>query len=87
LALTDIPDFTVHDLRRTASTHLNEQGFNSDAIEACLNHTMRGVRGVYNKAKYEKERVEMMRKWSDFIFSLIYEMNVIFFNNVKKRSV
>lgn len=87
LALTDIPDFTVHDLRRTASTHLNEQGFNSDAIEACLNHTMRGVRGVYNKAKYEKERVERMRKWSDFIFSLIYEMNVIFFNNVKKRSV
>ena len=86
LALTDIPDFTVHDLRRTASTHLNEQGFNSDAIEACLNHTMRGVRGVYNKAKYEKERVEMMRKWSDFIFSLIYEMNVIFFNNVKTQS-
>lgn len=84
LSLTDIPDFTVHDLRRTASTHLNEQGFNSDAIEACLNHTMRGVRGVYNKAKYEKERTEMMRKWSDYIFSLIYEPNLIFFNQVRK---
>ena len=80
LSLTDIPDFTVHDLRRTASTHLNEQGFNSDAIEACLNHTMRGVRGVYNKAKYEKERTEMMSKWSNYIFSVIYESNVIFFN-------
>ena len=52
LALTDLPPFTVHDLRRTASTHLNEQGFHSDAIEACLNHTMLGVRGVYNKANY-----------------------------------
>ena len=85
LALTDIPNFTVHDLRRTASTHLNEQGFNSDAIEACLNHTMKGVRGVYNKAKYEKERIEMMQKWSDYIFSVIYEQNLIFFNEAKSN--
>ncbi|WP_180089986.1 tyrosine-type recombinase/integrase [Acinetobacter sp. YH12219] len=83
LSLTDIPNFTVHDLRRTASTHLNEQGFNSDAIEACLNHTAKGVRGVYNKAKYEKERTEMMQKWSNFIFSVIYERNIIFFNASK----
>jgi integrase len=87
LSLTDIPDFTVHDLRRTASTHLNEQGFNSDAIEACLNHTMRGVRGVYNKAKYEKERTDMMQKWSDFIFSLIYEPNLIFFNATNEKRI
>ncbi|WP_333838256.1 tyrosine-type recombinase/integrase [Acinetobacter schindleri] len=85
LALTDLPPFTVHDLRRTASTHLNEQGFNSDAIEACLNHTAKGVRGIYNKAKYEKERTEMMQKWSDFVFSLIYEPNLIFFNAVKVK--
>lgn len=85
LALTDIPDFTVHDLRRTASTHLNEQGFNSDAIEACLNHTMRGVRGIYNKAKYEKERTLMMSQWSDYIFSVIYEQNLIFFNEAKSN--
>lgn len=83
LALTDLPPFTVHDLRRTASTHLNEQGFNSDAIEACLNHTAKGVRGVYNKAKYEKERTEMMQKWSNHIFSVIYEPNLIFFNHAK----
>ena len=83
LSLTDLPPFTVHDLRRTASTHLNEQGFHSDAIEACLNHTMRGVRGVYNKAKYEKERKEMLQKWSNHIFSVIYEPNLIFFNQVK----
>ena len=85
LALTDLPPFTVHDLRRTASTHLNEQGFNSDAIEACLNHTAKGVRGVYNKAKYEKERTEMMQKWSNHIFSVIYEPNLIFFNEAKSN--
>ncbi|MGV2947246.1 tyrosine-type recombinase/integrase [Acinetobacter sp. AGC35] len=83
LALTDLPPFTVHDLRRTASTHLNEQGFNSDAIETCLNHMAKGVRGIYNKAKYKKERTEMMQKWSNHIFSVIYEPNLIFFNQAK----
>ena len=83
LALTDIPNFTIHDLRRTASTHLNEQGFNRDAIEKCLNHTATGVRGVYNKAEYAEERIKMMQKWSDFVFSVIYEPNLIFFNQAK----
>lgn len=83
LALTDIPNFTIHDLRRTASTHLNEQGFNADAIEKCLNHTMKGVRGTYNKAEYAEERIKMMQKWSDFVFSVIYEPNLIFFNQAK----
>ena len=44
---------------------------------------MRGVRGVYNKAKYEKERKEMLQKWSNHIFSVIYEPNLIFFNQAK----
>lgn len=87
LRLTDIPDFTIHDLRRTASTHLNEQGFNRDAIEKCLNHSAVGVRAVYNKAEYAEERKEMMQKWSDFIFSVIYEPNLIFFNQGKKSLV
>lgn len=30
--------FTVHELRRTGSTLLNELGFNSDWIEKCLAH-------------------------------------------------
>lgn len=80
LKLTDLADFTIHDLRRTASTHLNEQGFNRDAIEKCLNHSAFGVRAIYNKAEYAEEREKMLQKWSDFVFSVIYESNVIFFN-------
>ncbi|MFC6053695.1 hypothetical protein A6M14_03745 [Acinetobacter sp. Ac_877] len=86
LALTDIPDFTIHDLRRTASTHLNEQGFNRDAIEKCLNHSAFGVRATYNKAEYAEERIKMMQKWSNFIFDVIYQSNILFFNN-KYKSV
>ncbi len=60
--------FTVHDLRRTGSTLLNELGFNSDWIEKCLAHEDgRSSRGVYNKAEYEHQRRHMMQEWSKLI--------------------
>ncbi|MDP3240139.1 MAG: tyrosine-type recombinase/integrase [Reyranella sp.] len=60
--------FTVHDLRRTGSTLLNELGFNSDWIEKCLAHEDgRSSRGVYNKAEYEHQRRHMMQEWSNMI--------------------
>lgn len=60
--------FTVHDLRRTGSTILNELGFNSDWIEKCLAHKDgRSSRGVYNKAEYEHQRRHMMQEWADLI--------------------
>jgi integrase len=66
----DLPlaPFTVHDLRRTASTLLNEVGFNSDWIEKCLAHEHgRTVRGVYNKAEYEPQRRHMMKEWANMV--------------------
>jgi integrase len=62
--------FTVHDLRRTASTILHEQGWNTDVIEKALNHTMPGVRGVYNRAEYLDKRREMLQAWADYLDAL-----------------
>ncbi|KAB7740385.1 tyrosine-type recombinase/integrase [Parvibaculum sedimenti] len=60
--------FTVHDLRRTGSTLLNELGFNSDWIEKCLAHEDgRSSRGIYNKAEYEYQRRHMMQEWADMV--------------------
>jgi len=62
-----IPAFTVHDLRRTASTQLHEHGWPSDVVEKALNHTIGGVRGVYNRAEYADKRKEMLHFWADFV--------------------
>ena len=59
--------FTVHDLRRTASTLLHEAGFNSDWIEKCLAHEQRVVRAVYNKAEYADQRRSMLQAWADML--------------------
>ncbi|EHK3310865.1 tyrosine-type recombinase/integrase [Escherichia coli] len=67
----NIQDFTVHDMRRTASTLLHEAGYPSDWIEKALAHEQKGVRAVYNKAEYARQRAYMLQQWSDMIDSWI----------------
>jgi integrase len=60
--------FTVHDLRRTGSTLLNEVGFNGDWIEKCLAHEDgRSSRSVYNKAEYAEPRRHMLQEWANMV--------------------
>lgn len=66
-------DFTVHDMRRTASTHLHEAGYNSDWIEKALAHEQRGVRAVYNKAEYSEQRKKLLQDWADMIDKWVNE--------------
>jgi integrase len=61
----------AHGFRSMASTRLHEAGFAIDVIEAQLAHAQRGVRGVYNRALYLKERREMLIWWSDYLDGLL----------------
>ncbi|EDW1731901.1 tyrosine-type recombinase/integrase [Salmonella enterica subsp. enterica] len=73
----DIPAFTIHDLRRTASTLLHEKGWASDVVEKALNHTIGGVRGVYNRAEYSEQRKTMLQAWADVIDALAPASNLV----------
>lgn len=55
----------AHGFRKSASTLLNERGFESDHIEMQLAHLDGSVRGIYNKAKWLEFRVPMMQAWAD----------------------
>ena len=66
-----IQGFTVQDMRRTASTLLHEAGYPSDWIEKALAHEQKGVRAVYNKAEYARQRAYMLQQWADMIDSWI----------------
>ncbi len=64
-------EMSAHGFRTTASTILNEQGWNRDAIERQLSHCERDkVRAAYNKAKHLPERVGMMQSWADYLDGL-----------------
>ncbi len=62
---------TVHGFRTTASSYLNEAGYNPDAIERQLSHTDRNqVRAAYNRGEYLDERKRILSHWSDYLSSL-----------------
>lgn len=55
--------FTLHDMRRTARTHLAEMGVPQEVGERCLNHKPRGVVGIYNQHDYFAERRKYLELW------------------------
>lgn len=70
---------TAHGFRTTASSILNEEGFNPDAIERQLAHLERNqVRGAYMQhAEYLKDRAKMMQWWADYLDQLRTGSNVV----------
>ncbi len=56
--------------RATASSLLNERGYDPDVIELQLAHKPRGVRAIYNRSTRLDERRKMMQVWSDYLDSL-----------------
>jgi integrase len=64
-------EMTGHGFRSMASTLLNEQGWNRDAIERQLAHAERNnIRAAYNYAEYLPERRKMMQHWADYLEAL-----------------
>lgn len=64
-------EMTGHGFRSMASTILNEQGWNRDAIERQLAHQERNsIRAAYNYTEYLPERKKMMQAWADYLDKL-----------------
>jgi integrase len=76
----DMPAFTIHDMRRTASTILHGNGFKPDVVEVALGHRIGGIRGIYNVQDYAAERKKMLQWWADFVDALVSERTVLMGN-------
>lgn len=64
-------EMTGHGFRSLASTLLNENGWNRDAVERQLAHAERNnIRAAYNYAEYLPERRKMMQWWADYLEKL-----------------
>jgi integrase len=68
--------WTVHDLRRSFVTHMNEQSIaQPHIIEAVVNHISgagkAGVAGVYNRAKYRAEKSAALAAWAAHVETIV----------------
>lgn len=71
-------EMTGHGFRSLASTLLNEQGWNRDAIERQLAHAERNaVRAAYNYAEHLPGRRRMMQAWADYLDNLKADGRVV----------
>jgi len=67
-------EIVPHGFRQTASTLLNENGFDPHIVEKQLSHeTQNKVARAYNKAEYINQRTEMMQWWSNYLDKLLNE--------------
>lgn len=72
-AQTDIPRWTLHDLRRTAASGMARLGVPLPVIERVLNHvsgSFGGIVGVYQRHTYEDEMADALERWSGFLVRL-----------------
>lgn len=69
-----IQDFRFHDFRRTMATGMARLEVDLHVVERCLNHTggtFRGVVGVYQRFKFEKQMRHALELWADHIMKLV----------------
>lgn len=57
--------WTLHDLRRTFSTTLNNMGIAPHVVEQLLGHTLGGVMAVYNRSQYLPEKLDALNIWME----------------------
>lgn len=62
-----VTHWAPHDLRRTARTLLASLGCPDTVAEAVLGHMQPGIKGIYNRHAYDKERREWLIKLDAFL--------------------
>ena len=70
----EIPDWRLHDLRRTATTGMARLNFPPHIVDKVLNHvsgTIRGVAAVYNRFEYLEERRAALEAWGRYVWNLV----------------
>lgn len=66
-----IEDFTAHDLRRTAASHMTSMGIPRLVVSKILNHAESGITAVYDRHSYDEEKREALVKWSDRVEEIV----------------
>ena len=57
-----MPEWVLHDIRRSVDTHMNELGIEPYIVEAILNHLSGHKAGVCNKARYLTQKTDALNR-------------------------
>ena len=69
-----LPDWTIHDLRRTFATGLQRLGVRLEVTEAILNHvggSRGGVTGIYQRHSWAEEKRTALDAWAAHVLDVV----------------
>lgn len=78
VTLVKLPEWRIHDLRRTAASGMARVGTPVHVVEKALNHisgSLGGIAGVYNRHDYKDEMRRAMNAWADFLDGMSAKKN------------
>lgn len=66
--ITSIPNWTLHDLRRSGATRMQKLGFTTETVDGCLNHA---DDDAYKQHDFEDEKARAFDAWSREVLRLV----------------
>ena len=69
--LPAMPQWGLHDLRRTARSLMSRAGVRPDIAERVLGHVMNGVEGIYDRHRYDEEKAHALKALAGLIEKIV----------------
>ena len=69
--LPAMPQWGLHDLRRTARSLMSRAGIRPDIAERVLGHVMNGVEGIYDRHRYDEEKAHALKTLAALIEKIV----------------
>jgi integrase len=69
---SDMPNWRLHDLRRTARSLMSRAKVSSNDAERVMGHAIEGVEGIYDRHAYLDEKSAALVKLADLIDSIVH---------------
>jgi integrase len=69
--LPPMPQWGLHDLRRTARSLMSRAGVSGEVAERVLGHTIGGVEEIYNRHEYREEKAHALRALAGLIDNIV----------------
>jgi integrase len=80
-----MPQWQLHDLRRTARSLMSRAGVRPEIAERVMGHTLQGVEGVYDRHAYRAEKADALRRLAALIDAIVHERTADVLPMAKQR--
>jgi integrase len=75
ICFEETEQFTPHDLRRTAASHMTALGISRLVVSKILNHVEGSVTAIYDRHSYDKEKKEALEMWGNKLEEIVNSSN------------